>query len=106
MSDEMAVFGALGGAAFCLTAGAKGILAAAHNDGQRQVLKQVFTWGGIYAATLAGLLLLLAFGVLPRWVYALAALLWFGPLMPALAWTHRRLDLAEGPTVVGTPAAV
>ena len=91
----MSVFGAFGGTTFCLAAGiigAKGVLAAAHNDGQRQVLRHAFTWGGIYAATLAGLLYLLAFGVFPRWVYALAALLWFGPLLPALAWTHRRLD--------------
>lgn len=97
MEFSLAEWGALGGAAICLVAGvagAKSVLDAAKNGAQRQVLKQVLSWGGAYAAVLMGLVLLAAFGVLGDWAYKAVVLLWFGPLIPALAWAHRRLDAA------------
>lgn len=105
----MAIFGALLGAAICLIAGALGArsaLAAAVSEGQRRVLKDLLTCAGVYAAVVMGLILLAAFGVLATWAYAAAALLWFGPLVPALAWMHRRLDAAAGgPRLHTAPSA-
>ena len=97
MEFSLAVWGALAGAAICLgagVAGAKSVLDAAKNAAQRMVLKRVLSWGGAYAAVLMGLVLLAAFGVLGSWAYKAAVVLWFGPLIPALAWAHRRLDAA------------
>ena len=97
MEFSLAVWGALAGAAICLgagVAGAKSVLDAAQNAAQRMVLKRVLSWGGAYAAGLMGLVLLAAFGVLGSWAYKAAVVLWFGPLIPALAWAHRRLDAA------------
>lgn len=99
MGGTVAISGALFGAAICLIAGAVGtsaVLAAAVSDEQRQVLKELLACGAAYAAAVMGLILLAAFGILASWAYAAAALLWFGPLVPALAWMHRRLDAAAG----------
>lgn len=100
MGGNLAISGALGGAAIILIAGAIGVrsaLAAAVSAEQRQVLKDLLAGGSVYAATVMGLILLAAFGVLASWAYAAAALLWFGPLLPALTWAHRRLDAAALP---------
>jgi len=104
----MAMGGALVGAAICLVAGVIGgrsVLDAAKNAAQRLFLKQALSWGGAYAAALMGLVLLAAFDVLGNWAYAAVVVLWFGPLIPALAWAHRRLD-AAAPSDYGTAAAV
>lgn len=95
----MAVFGAVGGTMVCLVAGmigARAVLSAAVNDEQRQVLRQVLAFGSVHAVAVMGLVLLAAFGVVPGWAYAAATVLWFGPLLPALAWVHQRLDSAAG----------
>lgn len=105
---SLAIGGAVGGAAICLVAGvvgARSVLDAAKTSAQRLVLKQALGWGGAYAALLMGLVLLAAFGVLGNWAYAAAVVLWFGPLIPALTWAHRRLD-AAGSADHGTAAAV
>ena len=95
MSATMAVAGAFGGAMLCATAGtigARAVLGAAGSEQQRAVLRQILTWGGIYASAVMGVVLLAAFQVLSAWIYAVALALWFGPLWPALGWAHRRLD--------------
>jgi hypothetical protein len=107
MEFTTAVVGALAGAAICLAAGVVGaptVLEAAKNGAQRQVLKQVLIWGGAYAAVLMGMVLMAALDVLGDWVYAAVVVLWFGPLIPALSWAHRRLDAAASADY-GTAAA-
>lgn len=99
MTGTMAVVGALGGAAMCAVAGRFGIhwvLAAAVNDEQREVLRQIFTCAGGYAAAVMGLVVLGALQVLPHWIYVAAVVLWFAPLLPGLMWAHQRLDAATG----------
>ena len=99
MSVTLAVVGALGGATICGIAGIVGAKAAfrqAANPAQRQILRQVFTWGGAYVAAVMGLVLLIAIQVLPHWSYAAAVLLWFGPMFPALSWVHHQLESAAG----------
>lgn len=109
MYGTMAVSGAMGGAAICLLAGLVGtraVLAAAVNNAQRHILRVALKWGAVYAACVMAIILLAAFGVLPNWAFALAALLWFGPLLPALGWAHRRLDAAAGRAEYGaSPSA-
>ena len=99
MSATLAVYGAIGGALVCAAAGAVGaraVFAAAVSNGQRQVLRQIFTWGGVYVAAVNGIVLLAALQMLAPWAYAAALVLWFAPLLPALTWTHQRLDTAAG----------
>ncbi|MCL4768610.1 MAG: hypothetical protein KJZ80_20530 [Hyphomicrobiaceae bacterium] len=99
MSGTMAVAGALGGALVCAVAGRIGagaVLRAAANDEQRQVLRRILSWAGFYAAAVMSAVLLASFQVLPPWAYTAALLAWFGPLLPALAWAHHRLDAAAG----------
>ena len=58
MTSTVAVIGALGGAAICLTGGwigAKAVLQAAVNDEQRFALKQMLSWGGAYVFGPGGL---------------------------------------------------
>lgn len=101
MSGTAAVLGALGGTIIFLAAGvigARSVLAAAVNEEQRKLLRQMLAVGSGYAAAVMGLVLLAAFGVLPGWTYAAAMVLWFGPLLPGLAWAHQRLDLAAAGT--------
>ena len=97
MTSTVAVIGALGGAAICLTGGwigAKAVLQAAVNDEQRFALKQMLSWGGAYAAVVLAVILLTTFQVFPQWGYVAALAMWFGPLFPALSWAHHRLDAA------------
>ncbi len=97
MTSTVAVIGALGGAAICLTGGwigAKAVLQAAVNDEQRFALRQVMFWGGVYAAAVMAVILLTTFQVLPQWGYVGALAMWFGPLFPALSRAHHRLDVA------------
>ena len=97
MTSTVAVVGALGGTAICLTGGwigAKAVLQAAVNDEQRSALKQILSWGGSYVATVMAVILLTTFQLLPQWGYIAALAMWFGPLLPALSWAHHRLDSA------------
>lgn len=106
MSGTLAVYGAIGGALVCATAGliaARAVFAAAMNDEQRQVLRLVFAYGGVYVATINAVVLLAAFQVLAPWAYAAALVMWFGPLFPALTWAHQRLDAAV--SGAGLPAS-
>ena len=99
MSGTLAVFGAAWGVLICGTAGAigsKAVLAAAVNEEQRQVLRQVFRWGGIAAAVVTGIIVLAAVRVLPQWAYAVALVLWFGPLLTVLSCVQQRLEAAAG----------
>ena len=99
MSLTLAVVGALGSATLCGIAGVVGAKAAfrqAANPAERQILRQVFGWGGAYVSAVMGLVLLIAFQFLPQWSYVLAVLLWFGPMVPALNWVHHQLKSAVG----------
>jgi hypothetical protein len=109
MSSTMAVLGALSGAVVCGLAGRFGpalVMEAAVNEEQRQVLRQLFTYGGAYAAAVMALVLLTAFQALPHWTYVAALALWFGALFPALSWAHHRLDAAAGRTIAGPTLSV
>lgn len=97
--NSLAVYGAIGGALVCIAAGTIGtraVLDAAVSDEQRGALRQIFTLGGFWAGAVLGIILLAAFQVVAVWAYAVALVLWFGPLLPALAWAHQWLDAAAG----------
>jgi len=109
MSGALAVYGAIGGALVCAAAGmigARAVFAAAVNGEQRQVLRQIFFWGGAYVAAVNGIVVLAALQVLAPWAYAAALVLWFGPMLPALAWAHQRLDAAAGATSLSVSLSV
>lgn len=109
MSGAVAVVGALAGVAVWGAAGAiaaKSAYEAAASEQQRQVLRQLFRFGGPYAAVLMALAVLVGVQGLPTWLYVPLSLCWFGALLPALAWAHGRLDqAAPGAGLDAAPAA-
>jgi hypothetical protein len=105
-SGTIGVLGGLAGALICGVGGYLGAVAAydaAETDAQRHLLRQLYWYGGAYAAALMALILLASFGVLPRWVYAAGFVLWFGPLLPAILWLSPRIEELAAPQ--GRPTA-
>jgi|SRR5262245_15556154 hypothetical protein len=95
MDSSFGVLGAVIGLTIWTLAGtvaAQAAYEAAANSAQRAVLRQLYGIGGTYAAALMGLVLLVGLSLLPTWVYGVAFILWFGPLLPVLAWLHHRLE--------------
>jgi hypothetical protein len=95
MSSTIAFVGALAGLAVWGAAGAvaaRSCYEQATSEEQREVLRQLFRIGAPYAALLMGLVVLAGLHDLPSWVFMTASACWFGALLPALAWAHKRLE--------------
>ncbi len=108
MDGTLGVFGAMIGLAiwgFGGSVAAKAAYETAANEQQRAVLRRLFGIGGLYSAALMGLVLLVGLRLLPMWVYGAAFVLWFGPMLPFLAWLHNRLDETTDDVQGGSPRA-
>jgi hypothetical protein len=105
MDSTIGVLGAVVGLAIWGLGGAvaaKAAYDATVNEEQRSILRRLFAVGGAYTSTLMLVVLLVGLGLLPAWIYGLAFILWFGALLPALAWLHHRLDATESDTEAGS----
>jgi hypothetical protein len=101
-SGTIAVLGGLAGVLICGVGGYLGARAAyeaAEADAQRQLLRQLYLYGGLYAAAVMVLILLASFGVLPRGTYLAAIILWFGPLLPVMRWLDERVERLAAPRI-------
>jgi hypothetical protein len=104
----ISILGGLIGSLVCIIGGilgARAAWAAAQTDAQRYFLRQLYRYGGLYAAAVMGLILLASFGVLPRGAYLAGFILWFGPLLPAMRWLKPRIDQLTAPPDRATASA-